>query len=415
MKKKIAVILIYKFNLSDYDTFNFKRLTKLFDVSFFDLSNFFLEKKIVINSYKRNSAENKIKNYFILRNIKDLREELNNFDFILDFSYLFLKNSYKKRKISEYLHETNKIKNIQKILILSGTLPNFFNHKLIDKLRFFFIILFFIFNKKKYSFLLFYINKFFFIFNKTKKLKKNNIKINNKFHYDYIMISDIFWEKFTASYFTEAKKVYVHHRDYEKYLFFKNNNKIVIKDYVVFLDEDIFDHPDNFDVYQSFSNNNKESLKQQYFSSLNKFFCKFEQSTGLKIIIAAHPKTLFTNKNNNFHNRSFIKNKTFDLIKKSKGVFAHYSTSISMAILLNKPLTFLFSKVLFDLGYTHKVLSFWIETKAQFVDIEKNNINYLDLVKKNTTKSYDSYINKYIKYKPTEKFSMWDKLYKILK
>ena len=149
MKKKIAVILIYKFNLSDFDTFNFKRLTKLFEVSFFDLSNFFLEKKIVINSYKRNSAENKIKNYFIIRNIKDLREELNNFDFILDFSYLFLKNSYKKRKISEYLHETNKIKNIQKILILSGTLPNFFNHKLIDKLRFFFIILFFIFNKKK--------------------------------------------------------------------------------------------------------------------------------------------------------------------------------------------------------------------------------------------------------------------------
>ena len=144
MKKKIAVILIYKFNLSDFDTFNFKRLTKLFEVSFFDLSNFFLEKKIVINSYKRNSAENKIKNYFIIRNIKDLREELNNFDFILDFSYLFLKNSYKKRKISEYLHETNKIKNIQKILILSGTLPNFFNHKLIDKLRFFFIIFYFI-------------------------------------------------------------------------------------------------------------------------------------------------------------------------------------------------------------------------------------------------------------------------------
>ena len=414
MKKKIAVIIIYKFNLSDYNTFNFKRLTKLFNVSFFDLSNFFLEKKIVINSYKRNSVENKIKNYFILKNTKDLRKKLQNFEFILDFSFLFLKNSYKKNKIRKYLYEINKIKNIQKILILSGTLTNFFNHKLTDKLRFFFIILYLIFNNEKYSFLLFYIKKFFFILNKKKNIKRTNIKINNKFYYDYVMISDIFWEKFTDSYFPEAKKIYVHYKDYEKYLLCKNNNKIILKDYFVFLDEDIFDHPDNFDLYQSFPIDNKEVLKREYFSSLNKFFYKFEQSTGLKIIIAAHPKTLFTSENNSFHNRSFIKNKTFDLIKNSKGVFAHASTSISMAILLNKPLTLLFSKVMFDLGYTHRILSFLIETKAQFVDIETNSINYLNLVKKNSKNSYDSYINKYIKYKPTEKFSMWDKLCKTL-
>ena len=42
------------------------------------------------------------------------------------------------------------------------------------------------------------------------------------------MISDIFWEKFTDSYFPEAKKIYAHHRDYEKYLLHKGNNKIII-------------------------------------------------------------------------------------------------------------------------------------------------------------------------------------------
>ena len=416
-KKKIAVILIYKFNLSDYNIFNFKRLTKLFDVSFFDLSNYFLEKKSVINSYERNSAENKIKNYFILRNTKELRNKLQNFDFILDFSFLFLKNSYKKYKIEEYLHEINKIKNIQKILILSGTLPNFFNHKLTDKLRFFFTILYLIFYNKKYSFLLYYIKKFFFIFKEIKvnNIKINNIKINNKFVYDYVMISDIFWEKFTDSYFPEAKKIYAHHRDYEKYLLHKGNNKIIIKDYFVFLDEDMVDHPDNLAIYQSFSNIDPKRLKHEYFSSLNKFFYKFEQSTGLKVIIAAHPKTLSSNKNNNFDNRSFVKNKTFDLIKNSKGVFAHSSTSISMAILLNKPIIFLGGKIMFDLGSVSKILSYFIETKAKFVDMESNDIDYLNLIKKNKKNSYDSYINKYIKnYKSTMKFSMWDKLYKNL-
>ncbi len=157
----------------------------------------------------------------------------------------------------------------------------------------------------------------------------------------------------------------------------------------------------------------KKLLSTNIFSSLNKFFDKFEQSTGLNVIIAAHPKTLFTKENNSFDNRSFVKNKTFDLIKNSKGVFAHSSTSISMAILLNKPLTLLFSKVMFDLGYILRILSFFIETKAQFVDIEKNNINYLDLVKENSNNSYEL-LSKLIPKASKKEFSMWDNLLKNL-
>lgn len=410
MKKKIAVIVIYKFNLNDYNTFNFKRLKKLFNVSFFDLSNIFLRHKIIVNPYKKNSVENKINNYFILKNLKDLGKKLKSFDYILDFTFLFLKNKFKRNKIKKYLYEVNKIKNIQKITILSGSIPNFFNHKLLDKLKFLLIILCFIFKSKKYSYLLFFIKKFF-----LEKNKKNNLITDNKFYYDYVMISDIFWEKFTDSYFPRAKKVFTHYKDYEKYLFFRNNCKIITEDYFVFLDEDLFDHPDNFSFYQSFLIKHKEKLKKKYFYLVNKFFYKFEKTTGLKIIIAAHPKNLNTQESNDYCNRSFIKNKTFELIKNSKGVFAHSSTSVSMAVLLNKPLFFLYSKIMFDLGNVTKILSFAIETKAQFINIDLNNINFLELVKKRIKNNYNSYISRYIRYIPSEKFSMWDKLSKILK
>jgi len=411
MKKKIAVIVIYKFNLNDYNIFNFKRLKKLFNVSFFDLSNIFLRHKIIVNSYKKNSVENKINNYFILKNLKDLVKKLKSFDYILDFTHLFLNNKYKKNKIKKYLHEVNKIKNIQKITILSGSIPNFFNHKLLDKLKFLLIILCFIFKSKKYSYLLFYIKKYLFL----KINKKNNPRIDNKFYYDYVMISDVFNEKLADSHFPEAKKVFTHYRDYERYLSFKNNSKITFKDYFVFLDEDIFDHPDNLALYQRFLNKNKEGLKKKYYYIINKFFYKFEKTTGLKIIIAAHPKNLSTPKNNNFYGRIFIKNKTFELIKNSKGVFAHTSTSISIATLLNKPLFFLYNKITFDLGSIPQIISFAIETKSPLINLDVNNINFLKLANRRIKHNYNSYINKYIKYMPFDKLSMWDKLRKNLK
>lgn len=114
-EKKIAIILTYKFNLSDYNTWNFKKLKNLFDVTFFDLSEYFLINQKVINSYRVNSLENKLENYYILKDIKKFKILIKNFDYISDYSNLFLNNYYKKNKIKDSLSALTINNNSKKI------------------------------------------------------------------------------------------------------------------------------------------------------------------------------------------------------------------------------------------------------------------------------------------------------------
>jgi hypothetical protein len=415
MKKKIAVILIYKLNLTDYNNLNFEKLKSLFDVTFFDLSEIFLknQKKINAFSYKVNSLENKIEKYYILKRIEELKI-LKNFNYILDFSALFLKNSFKKNKIKNFLTQLSKNTNSKKITILTGTLPNFFHHNLVNKFKFIFLIIYLIFKYKNFIFFIFFFKKIFAILNKNIRENKN---INTKFYYDYVMVSDIFWENFVNLHLSKSKKIYIHYKDYEKHLFFKNTNKFNFDHYVTFLDEDIFHHPDFFDFYDTrlYKKKDINNLKLEYYSLLNNFFNNFERETGYKVIIAAHPKTTFTKNNNYFNNRNFIKNKTFELIKKSSGVFAHSSSSLSIAILLNKPITLLFDKIMFNLGFSSRILSMFFETKARLVDMNSDQVKYSDLIIKNRLILNEVYIKKYIKHPAIKKdCSMWDNLLKNL-
>jgi hypothetical protein len=107
--------LTYKFNLSDYNTWNFKKLKNLFDVTFFDLSEYFLINQKVINSYRVNSLENKLENYYILKDIKKFKILIKNFDYISDYSNLFLNNYYKKNKIKDSLSALTINNNSKKI------------------------------------------------------------------------------------------------------------------------------------------------------------------------------------------------------------------------------------------------------------------------------------------------------------
>jgi len=75
-----------------------------------------------------------------------------------------------------------------------------------------------------------------------------------------------------------------------------------------------------------------------YFKELNHFFEKIEQHYGVTVIIAAHPSSNYDT--NLFNGREIIKNKTAELVRDSKFVLSSASTSISYALLFNKPLIF---------------------------------------------------------------------------
>lgn len=77
-----------------------------------------------------------------------------------------------------------------------------------------------------------------------------------------------------------------------------------------------------------------------YYSSLCNFFDFLEKKHGMRIVIAAHPRSAYENMRDYYGGRSVIRGKTANLVRKSKFVIAHQSASTSYAVLFKKPIVF---------------------------------------------------------------------------
>lgn len=127
--------------------------------------------------------------------------------------------------------------------------------------------------------------------------------------------------------------VYINSHDFYKCKknFFYQKDKI--ENICVFLDESATDHPD----YKIL--NLQPPNQKVYFNKMNLFFDLIEKKTNLRVVIAAHPRSNYRN-NNPFNLRNILYDKTPELVKKSRFVIAHMSTSVSFAVTMNKPIIF---------------------------------------------------------------------------
>lgn len=134
-----------------------------------------------------------------------------------------------------------------------------------------------------------------------------------------------------------TKTLWLHTFDYDLYLQEKGR-PCAEEDIAIFLDENLPFHPDyiHLGVAAPVSAN-------EYYPLLCRFFDKIEKELGLKVVIAAHPRSHYEKGPDYFNGRSVIRGKTVNLIKKAKLVIMHSSTSVNYAILFKKPLIFLTS------------------------------------------------------------------------
>jgi hypothetical protein len=129
--------------------------------------------------------------------------------------------------------------------------------------------------------------------------------------------------------------IWTHAFDYQAYLNllrsqseFKNEKR-----FAVFLDQNAPSHPD-----YHFHKNKPPVSEKSYYQSMNYFFDNFEKITGVEIIIASHPRLSTIKSKNQWGSRRSIIGETPLLVKESNLVFAHYSTAISFAVLMRKPI-----------------------------------------------------------------------------
>jgi hypothetical protein len=128
--------------------------------------------------------------------------------------------------------------------------------------------------------------------------------------------------------------------DYDDYLENNECERLINDDYILFLDEYVPFHPD----YNYFSIGDKIIVPEEYFDRLNNYFDKLEKQFSLPVVIAAHPRALKYKECDHFMGRKIYFGMTCQLTKYATFVLAHSSTSISYAILFNKPIHLVTSK-----------------------------------------------------------------------
>ncbi|MBP4137793.1 hypothetical protein [Flavobacterium geliluteum] len=140
--------------------------------------------------------------------------------------------------------------------------------------------------------------------------------------------------------YQKAKIIEVNTVDYDQFLIHRKLLPVNNEEYIVFLDQYLPFHPDAsyFKI--------KTVEPEPYFKEVNGFFDRLELATGMKVIIAAHPKAERYKEFNPYNNRAIFFNQSNDLVKEASLVLTHASTAVCFPICYNKNFVLLVSDYL---------------------------------------------------------------------
>ena len=162
--------------------------------------------------------------------------------------------------------------------------------------------------------------------------------------------------------------------------------------------------------------------KQKYWNCLNEIFNHFEKKFKVKVIIAAHYRRSKDKKNIPNIGRTFIFDKTPELIKNSKLVIGHHSLALNYAILMKKPIVLLDFKIfdssnlqnnkhLYFLGKKISAIIIHIDTKYKF-NLNKKIFKNLFKINKEKYNNFGNYYLGFRKYKNVHQ-NIWSAISRI--
>ena len=377
MIKKILILTDIGFSKRDYIRFGVNILEKKYKVDILDFTEWLSPKYWKIYPEKIYSCEG----YKKISNYNDLEKAISTKDIINIIDHLSSEKSY---SILNYI----RTKKLPLTKILGGLVLE---------------------NKRTFWE---FIHKLFFLFFKPKILFKKIIDIFRKkkeinLSYDYVIIGgETEMENFKVK---NAKKVIKGHSfDYDVFLELNNKkSNLNLKPYAVFLDQCLPFHPG-----AAYRGENHKVTKEKYFPALNDFFTSFENKTGLEVIFAAHPRSRYDLYAEFLYGRKYFINKTPELVKNSKLVLIHTSTSMSYAVLYDKPIIFITTD-----EYKRSYDDFRINSYSRLMNSllfnidDKNNYSKIPNSKKIFSfdkDKYKEYKDKYIKYPNSPEKHLWN-------
>ena len=200
----------------------------------------------------------------------------------------------------------------------------------------------------------------------------------------------------------KTETLWLHTLDYD--IFLKERNKLVPtkKNMGVFLDSYLPFHPDF--IHQQVP---PPTTPKEYYPLLCRFFDLLENNYGIRINIAAHPRSRYEELPDYFGGRSVIRGKTVHMVRESGFVVAHSSTALNFAVLFGKPVIFITTDKLqqSSQGPFIKLMASWFGK----LPININNPIEIDWDKELTVdeKAYSKYKNSNIKKNGSEELPFW--------
>ena len=185
----------------------------------------------------------------------------------------------------------------------------------------------------------------------------------------------------------------IHSHDYDESMRRKRNNLNIVaqRDICVFLDEAATHHTDFL------LGGDQPPDGDMYFEAMNNLFDAIEKNTGLRVVIAAHPRSDYASLGDVFSGREVVKDNTIELVASSQLVVMHASTSVSYAVLNSKPV--LLAKVP-GLPKNHSI-NIMVDVFSRELDVKVINILEDDLVPSVfqvnvNMQKYNNYKNSYV-------------------
>lgn len=128
-----------------------------------------------------------------------------------------------------------------------------------------------------------------------------------------------------------TEEIWAHGMDYDLYLAGREGPRR--EGTAVFLDEWVPYHPDYVRLSVA-----PYSSAERYYPALRAFFDRFERETGLRVVVAAHPRSRYEDHPDLLGGRRVERGRTLELLRAANAAIAHASTAVGQAVLFGLPI-----------------------------------------------------------------------------
>lgn len=217
-------------------------------------------------------------------------------------------------------------------------------------------------------------------------LKISNIEKKIR-KYDFVVIAGKMADNIKQNTSFNTKIIKAHALDFD--FLIQDDNLYLSSDYIVYLDEFIPYHDDNQLVGM-----NIRDIANIYYYKMNTFLNYLSKRYGKEVIICAHPRSQY-DKYKVWGDKKVVLFETYSYVKQAFVCITHASTSTNFAVMLNKPINFVYFKEIEFYKLPILAVSDSLGKKPIDLDIYNKELNKIDFTSIDQIK-YKKYIENYI-------------------